>query len=446
MGMAIVFSNSLGVIYEWGFGKALVRTYDPASPRDATTFFSVSLLISGVATLLLLAIAPFVARFYGEPRLTAILAVLSLTLIPSGLKTVSASLLTRDLRFRDASVSDVWATVLSGATAIVLAALGCGVWSLVANLVLFYGLQMLFYARYFPPAFTWHPDKAVTIKLTKFAVPVLGSSALACVYNNADNVIVGKLLGAGPLGFYSLAFRLAGLINDRISGVINSVAYPTFALLREDPEAMIKHWFAVTKRVTVLTFPLLAWLAVNADDFVNVVLGPKWSPASFPLRFLCAAMTVRILTNVVGQILTAAGHPEIVFRHDLLLAIALGVGFWIAIKIYGFAGAAVVWCTVYPAIRVLFLWDARRVLHFKVADYALNLLPAMLLTVNGLIAMLATRTFLGPGFERLLLSSSVWLVVSGACIFLFSDLRLMITTMFNPAGLFSRTTEREDGR
>jgi teichuronic acid exporter len=259
---------------------------------------------------------------------------------------------------------------------------------------------------------------------------VMGSSLLGFAYNNADYLIVGKLLGSAPLGFYTIAFRLATLINDRISGVINRVAFPSFAALKEDPPQMVDHWFAVTKRVSLITFPILVWLAVDARDFVVLVLGRQWEPATTLLRCFCFMTVVRILSNVVGQILTAAGHPRVVFHYDVVNAIVLPISFIVGCKLGGILGVGIAWCTVYPAARVAFMISAKSYLPFDLGGYAKNLQSSIMISALVAVVMAPGLFFLQSGWPRLVITSSAALVAFVAVVFLTPSLRRIVQDLF----------------
>jgi teichuronic acid exporter len=316
-----------------------------------------------------------------------------------------------------------------------MAYLGFGVWSLVVNLCLFTVLQAAAYGWYAPPRFRLPLDRRIAVRLWRYSAPLTGSSILSKIYDNADYLVVGKVLGVTPLGYYTLAFRVAMLINERISAVINRVAFPSFANLKEDTPRVVEHWFAVTRRVTLITFPLLVWLAFSAEDLIRIALGTRWLPAALPLQFLCGMTAVKILTNVVGQILAAVGYPVIVLRYDIITAIALPAGFVIGCKTGGLVGMGIAWCTVFPLVRFLFLLATRAALHFSLAAYARNLFEALWVSLLCAALMTPVAWLLPSGLLRLCLGSLNCVIAVLLAVALSSNLRrLIVETISNPFG------------
>lgn len=438
IGMIIVFTELLGSILDSCVGPAVVHFDERNAGEERSTYFTASLILGALFTVLLLAGAPLIARFYREPRLIPLLRVMSVLMLVSSVKTVSGGILTRELRFRELSYSDIFASLAAGVVAIVMASRGFGVWSLVANQFLFILLTAVAYGWWVRPQFRLPLNREITSRLWRYGAPLTGSSLLFKFYDNADYLVVGRVLGSEALGFYSVAFRLAMLINERISSVINRVAFPSFANLKDDTPKVIGHWFAVSKRVTLLTFPLLVWLGFNAQDFILVALGARWLPAALPLQFLCVMTAVKILTNIVGQVLIAVGYPAVAFRYDLLNAIALPVAFLVGCKMGGLLGVGIAWCTVFPLLRFLFLLGAKRQLHFSLRAYARNMFDPMMVSVACGLLMAPVAWMLQSGWIRLGVRSLLWLAAVLLCAAVSRNVRKLIgdtLTIFSSAKL-----------
>ena len=427
LGMMLVFTEFLVGIFDAGLSQAVVHfTEDDAEALP--TYFTTSLLLGTTFTLVLFGAAPFIAALYHEPRLTLLLRVMSFTLLLGSIRCISAGILSRELRFRTLSYVEIGSAIASGLVSVGMALLGFGVWSLIAGSCLLTAIQTVAYAWYARPKFRFPLDRKVLLRIFRYSTPLVGSSLLFKFYENSDYLVVGKLLGPAALGFYALAFRLTMLMNDRVSAVINRVAFPSFANLKHQPEEVVAHWFTASKRVTLITFPVLAALAIAGEDFIRVVLRPQWLPALVPLRFLCVMAGVKILTNIIGQILAATGHPSLLFRFELISAISLPVSFFIGCKLGGILGVGIAWCTVFPLIRLAYLLAARSVLRFKLSDYLANLCQPAALTLTCAVAILPLHWLLPSGALRLCLSSLSWLVAGGCYCALNPELRKLLAS------------------
>lgn len=405
VGMVTVFVGMLSIVQDLGIGRAIVHFEDGEEtiPSYVTTAAVVGLILTGIA----FAGAPLVSAFYHEPRLTAIVRALSVTIVLSSLQSVAYGILSKRFHFRALSIIELAASAGSGLIALWLALAGWGAWSLVWNMILFTAIQTLGTCILAPPRFTLHPQRDIVRKLLRYGLPLSGSAMLFQFYDNADYLVVGKMAGATPLGLYTLAFRLATMAYEKIGVVINRVAFPSFAAMQQDREALVRHWYQVSRVISLLNFPVLAFLFVNAEDTLLVLVGPKWLAAALPLRFLCMVGLLRGLSQLTQHIFSALGATMVRLHMSVVSAIVLPVSFAIGAKYWGLAGVGMAWCVVYPFLFLYLLHETRKLVKFRWRDYLAALRLPVLVTLACTAAMAPARLLLAPGLDRLLLAAAL---------------------------------------
>jgi O-antigen/teichoic acid export membrane protein len=97
--MVLVFSGFLVVFTDNALGTALIQRHE-LTEADRSTVFWLGLAVGLVLTLAGVGLAGPVARFYGEPDVEPLFAVMSLTFVISALGTTQNALLVREMRFR----------------------------------------------------------------------------------------------------------------------------------------------------------------------------------------------------------------------------------------------------------------------------------------------------------------------------------------------------------
>ncbi len=80
VGMVTVLIAIVSVFQDWGIGQAVIY-FKEDSEEDLATYFTVTTATGVVLTVALFLCAPIVASFYREPRLMAIVRVLSSTFL-----------------------------------------------------------------------------------------------------------------------------------------------------------------------------------------------------------------------------------------------------------------------------------------------------------------------------------------------------------------------------
>ena len=262
-------------------------------------------------------------------------------------------------------------------------------------------LQMAAVCFFVRPRFTLRIDAVKLTKILRWGLPLTGSSLLWQGYENADYLVVGRMLGETPCGYYTLAFRLGTMVNSRVAAIINRVSFPTFSAVQGDHRELIGHWNSITERLGQIVFPLSAVLAVNAHDVLLVVLGKKWLPAEVPLQLLCLIGALKPLVSTMGNCMFAIGQTKLSFRFCLTNAIVLPVSFWAACRMGGINGVATAWCIVSPLTFGWFLVRTIRLVNGSVRDYARQLVPGIATTACSVAAMFAAGLPFASGLPRL---------------------------------------------
>jgi O-antigen/teichoic acid export membrane protein len=74
---------------------------------------------------------------------------------------------------------------------------------------------------------------------------ILGTSILFFLLNQGGDILVGKLLGATMLGFYTMAMRVPNLIANEITNPIIAVTFPAFSKLQSHTSDLKRSYLKV---------------------------------------------------------------------------------------------------------------------------------------------------------------------------------------------------------
>lgn len=284
--LATAFIAILQVFANSGFSKALIQKRE-LEPKDASTAFWTSLLLSVVAYALLVATAPAVSQLFGEPRLHLILVVLGAVVPLSALSRIPAALLARDFSFRTLSLRTMVATVIGAAVTLPLALAGAGVWALVAQAIAEAAIAVLVMWASTPwrPSFTF--SKQSLQKLWRTGIGLLGIELLDAMQSQADKLVIGALFSTTDLGIYSLAQRLGVMLQELVSSVITRVSLTTFSRTQDDLPRVNRIFRQLTFATATLSFPVFAMVAVLSAQIIPFMFGSGWDEA-VPLVWVMA--------------------------------------------------------------------------------------------------------------------------------------------------------------
>lgn len=421
MTLAAVFVEVASSLQDLGLRNVVI--YYKENENELPTYTTISTGFGLALTLLGWLAAPFVAAFYNEPRLVALFRVTCLSFLIGGIRAVSSGILTKRMEFKTLTLAESASTLSGALIALALALLGCGVWSLVANLVATAAIGAAIILWIVPPRFTLRPQWAAWKKVRRYGLQSMFSSVLWRVYDQSDFMVIGRTLGSNPLGVYSLAFRLATLVNEKIGAIVSGVSFPALSSLRSDRERVIGHWFALMRLLSMVCFPVLAMLAVAADDFVQVVYGVKWSGAIMPLRILCVVGVLRTLTPVSLGLTSAQGRADVNLKYALINTVLLPIAFVGGSLAWGLTGVALAWALIFPLSCAYLFRAATTQVGVSFRAFARNLRFPVFAALASVPPMLLVRALLSPGIERLFVEVGAGCCACGAVMLMNRETR-----------------------
>ena len=348
--LAMTFISLLTTVTDAGFAAYLIQLRRLTDASTSTAFYTSSamaLVLAGI----LAAAAPLISGWLDTPELERVIPALAVALVIAGLSSVPATLLRRELRFKELAVRQVAATVLSVAVAVGLALAGAGVWALVGQTLVrsVVALVVLWATSDFRPRrlFDRTEARAMTSYGSKSVVVHLGNQ----VNSEGQTFLIGALAGPVALGYWAIASRLVNVVVEVCTSIIGTVANPVFARLQGDGQRLARALGTAMALAALVTVPVLVCLSLTSREVVPAVFGSQWVPAAALAAIVTVRGVLRSLSGFGASVLMATGHPsaELVatatlvvvqlslvalFHDDLVvMAVALTVGTGLTIPI-----------------------------------------------------------------------------------------------------------------
>jgi O-antigen/teichoic acid export membrane protein len=307
-----------------GLGPALVQRSVLERRHLSTAFFASTILGVLVGAIIWLT-APLIAQFFRMNHLVPVVRALALSFPIAGVAIVSDSLLSRDLRFRVIANRDVLAYALGyGVVGIGLAILGWGVWALVWAQLTQTILRTAILLRVAPPLLRPRPTWASFLELMDYGVGQSAARLGVILANQADNLVVGRWLGAVALGLYSRAYQLMAVPTALVGDLLDKVLFPTMSQLQHDLRRLGSAYLQGTAILGLLTLPTGVVAAILAPELVIVAFGPRWESLVPPFQVLALGMMFRTSSRMSDSLSRATGR---VYRRAWRQAVYAGLVF-----------------------------------------------------------------------------------------------------------------------
>ncbi len=293
----LIVSMFAAIFCESGISDALIQRQHLTAEHIATAWW-LSILLAALTVTSLYVGAPIVARVMEMQGLSIGIRLICLPLFLEGTAIVAVAQLSRSLRFGALATADVLAEVAFLSTALTLVWQGHPAWSLPA-----------------------------AQDLSRFAVAALGSRIMTVAAGNADFLLVGRLLGASALGYYSIAWDLLRFVPDRLHRVAGRVIFPAFCQVQHDGSELRRAYNNLLNYMGRVILPISGFVAIAAPELLANIYGKQWLPATMPMRLLALGLALAGLRIGFGAVYYAKGYPSIdmVLNGGRLILIVLAV-------------------------------------------------------------------------------------------------------------------------
>lgn len=338
VGMVLAVTGVLDLFKDFGLSTAAVQRANITGEQHSALFW-VNMLVGVMLGCVALLSAPIVARFYHEPRLNAVTAVLAAGFLFNAAGVQHGALLLRQLRFTAMAIIEIICLFAGIAVAIGMAFRGYGYWALVAMTIvppLVSTICMWLATRWIPG----RPRRvAGLVSMLRFGGTVTLNYLVVYLAYNVEKVLLGRFWGAEALGIYGRAYQLVNIPTANLNSAVGGVAFAAMSRVQSEPARIRSYFLKGYTLFLALAIPITVLCALFADDLILVVLGPKWHGAAPIFRLLAPTILIFALINPLGWLLLSAGMVERSLKIALVLA-PLVISGYVAGLSYGPQGVA----------------------------------------------------------------------------------------------------------
>lgn len=316
MGMLVIFTSVATAFIDSGMGSGLIQKSNK-SEKDYSTVFLFNLIVATCMYLLLFFLAPLVAEFYKEERLTNLLRIISLNLLIDSFVSIQRLKLNIDLNFKALAKVNLSSNVLSGIIAIFFAYHGLGYWVLAIQLLLARVFNLIFYLILANWKYSFVFSNDSFRELFSFGSKILFAGLYAQIFRNVYYVFIGKFYSSDNLGYYTRSVEMVELGSGTITSVIQQVTYPLLASLKSDKDRMISIFSRVIRMSSFINFPAIVLLSVLAEPIVLILLTDKWASVVPLLQWMAFARIFFPMSALNLNLLNANGRSDLFLKVDL---------------------------------------------------------------------------------------------------------------------------------
>ncbi|MEM9738711.1 MAG: lipopolysaccharide biosynthesis protein [Pseudomonadota bacterium] len=416
VGMAMAFVALFTMFNDLGISAALVRADDP-SPAFWSTAFWTNIGLGGAMTVGTFLAAPLIAGFYREPVVAPLVQALSLMVLMHCAFLVPMAWMQRNFRFRTIAAIDLTATLISAIVVLTAAAQGLGMWALVLQQVVLYFIKMVggLAAQRAPLKLVF--DFSEIIAVLPFSLRLTGEAFVTFINRNADNILIGRYLGAEQLGFYGRAYQIMLVPVSSLSLGAGYALYPAMSSIKHETERLRIVFLRSVSVLAGIAIPMMTGLAMVSEPFVALVFGPNWAPVVPVLSILAFVGVIQTVGGPSNVLWKALGNSRILLRWALIRMVGFVIAFAIGVYLGSLVALSIAYLVANFVLFVPLQVITLRHMGIRVSDYLAAILPTIISSAL-MAATIATVGLLWPGLTALASAAQLAILVSiGVAVF-----------------------------
>jgi O-antigen/teichoic acid export membrane protein len=336
--LASIVTNFTMMLRDMGTSVAVIQR-DELNDRLLATVFWFNIAIGAALGGLVVLVSIPVSVIFEEPKLQGILAALAICFPLGSIGAVHQALLERSFRFKTLARIELASSVLGLGLAILSAWNGAGAYSLVLSTIVTITVSsvLLWTVSSWRPKVAWAWDEFRSLR--QFSDNLVGFQIVNYFGRNADTMLIGRFLGAEPLGWYNMAYRLMLFPVQNLSAVIGRALLPVLSRTQKEPEVLRSIYLNAISTIALITCPLMVGLWVLREPFVLAVLGSDWETVPAVLAWLAPVGLAQSLVSPVGLLYLATGRTDVMVRAGFLASVVTVAGMLIGLQ-WGYVGVA----------------------------------------------------------------------------------------------------------
>jgi|GEM_PF-1090510 len=323
IGIYSVSMAAIGVLQalrEFGVGRYIVQTPELTEDRLRTAFGTAIVIGWSLAAAVFFG-RHLVADFYSEPGIAHILALLSINFLLLPFGQPAMAVMRRERRFGQSTAVSLGSSMVGIVVSITAAALGEGPVSMAYGAIAGSLTTTILALTFQRDHILLLPGLSEWRDIWRFGAVASGSNVVVSLAAAAPDLLIGRLLGFAPVGIYSRGLSLAMIFERVFSGSLNWVVGPELASMRRDGRKLTALVTTTTDVTVAIGWPVLIFLAFNADAVISLLYGEKWMAVVPVLQFLCVARGVQMFVTSAPAVYEGTGAVKLQLRNEIIIQV-----------------------------------------------------------------------------------------------------------------------------
>lgn len=296
-----------------GASQIIVQDKELTGAFEAAAFWF-NIVAGIVLGLIIFVAAGPVSVLVHAPSMAPLMRATACVPLMAGLGAVPQGIMNRRFEFRLLAIRRTIGITIAGLSCVVLAWLGFGAWSLVAQTVLTAAVMSIVALLAQPVRVFARFSMSDLCRVARQSGLLCGSTALIQGNIRLSDLVVGYFTGPAGAGVFRLARTVIDLILSVTFSPLANVLLPIFAKASDEPERALNMYVKIVLACSLVFSGVEICVIFGAQSFRAVVLGTSWPSLGtvlillaplFPTMCISASQPLLIARHRSGPVLWA---------------------------------------------------------------------------------------------------------------------------------------------
>jgi O-antigen/teichoic acid export membrane protein len=328
----------LEVITETGINVFLIQEKDNVQ-KYLDSAWVVSIIRGTLMSLLIIFSAPFVTHFFKTPEVTNLLYLISAVAFIRGFINPMEVSFQKNLQFAKQFLFQGILYLIGAGIAISYGLMTHSESAMIISMIVVAIVEVVLSFIIFKDKPKLKLDKEKFMKVIHSGKWITGAGIFGYIFQNIDNITVGKLLGTTSLGFYQQSYSVSTLPVSGVSDIFNVVMFPILVKISGDVKQLKTAFYKAVSAVLAMAIVFGIVIIFFTKPIILLFLGPKWFSIEPVLKVLAIFGVFKSILNSTYSLFLSLKMQKIVMLSELFGIIGMGVAIYPMVLKFGILGA-----------------------------------------------------------------------------------------------------------
>lgn len=317
-----VFITFFTIFSDMGIGTAYIQN-KKLDRDDTNNLFSFMCYVGFFLFWIFFGFSYLIAWFYGSVAYIKVGWILGLNLLFTAINVIPYSHLLKEQKFFKVAIIQIISITIAGASAIIFALNGFSYYSIALQSVISVSAYAIIFVIMVRPKFKFLFKFESIKKVFGFSLGQLGFNFINYFSRNADNLVIGKVLGDEALGYYDKSYKTTTYVVTNFSSIIGSSIQPVLSKYQDDTDFVYRKFEKIFSFLFFVGVFISVVLYFNSREVILILYGNQWVASIVPFSFLALSLFAQLSLNITGAFYQTLNRTKLMAIDGLTSAMVL---------------------------------------------------------------------------------------------------------------------------